>query len=85
MKDPVIIGAILSAGILLVLAAWKAPVLRWAAICLALGVLAWAVSQAGLVADLRPRSLTCTAAGPGGSTCGASIQVILLRATVRAT
>jgi len=56
MQDPVTIGTILSAGILLVLAAWKTPLYRWAAICLALGVLAWAISQAAEVADLRSRA-----------------------------
>jgi len=46
MNDPIAAGVILSAAFLLVYAAWNAPVLRWAAICLALGMLVWAVTEA---------------------------------------
>ncbi|MGJ7506436.1 hypothetical protein [Variovorax sp. GT1P44] len=84
MKDPVIVGAILSAGILLVLAVWRAPVLRWAAICIALGVLAWAISQAALVADLQHPRPACTAAMAHGHLGALSTQAVPHRTTLRA-
>ena len=51
MNDPIAAGAILSAAFLLVYATWNAPLLRWVAICLALGVLVWAVTEAIPMAD----------------------------------
>jgi len=53
MNDPIAAGVILSAAFLLVYAAWNAPVLRWAAICLALGMLVWAVTEAIPLAQER--------------------------------
>ena len=53
MEDPITAGVILSAAFLLVLAAWNAPVLRWAAICLALGMLGWAVTEGIPLAQWR--------------------------------
>lgn len=53
MTDPIVAGVILSAAFLLVYAAWNAPVLRWAAICLALGALMWAITEAIPLAEGR--------------------------------
>ena len=53
MEDPITAGVILSAAFLLVLAAWNAPVLRWVAICLALGMLVWAVTEGIPLAQWR--------------------------------
>ncbi|MDM0052947.1 hypothetical protein [Variovorax sp. J22R115] len=53
MEDPIAAGVILSAAFLLVYASWNAPVLRWAAICLALGVLVWAITEAIPLAEGR--------------------------------
>jgi hypothetical protein len=49
MKDPITFGAAVSAGAMLLLATWKAPVPRWIVIFLLLGGLCWAFA-----ADPKP-------------------------------
>ena len=41
MKDPATFGAVVSAGVLLVLSVWKTRYLRWIAIVLLLVTLGW--------------------------------------------